>query len=51
VILARFRGELEIGTEKCRAQFDDKLFHRIAFIAKPLAGVVTYCTICLSTHG
>jgi hypothetical protein len=37
VVVAGFRRDAKIGTEKRRADFGDKLFHRVARIGKTLA--------------
>jgi hypothetical protein len=37
VIVAKLGRQFEVGAKKCGAKFGDKLFHRVTFVAKPLA--------------
>jgi hypothetical protein len=37
MILAKLRRQIEIGGQKSGAEFGDKLFHGVAFIAETLA--------------
>ena len=37
MIVAKLRRQIEVGGQKRGAQFGDKLFHGVAFVAKALA--------------